>query len=87
MLANTRIQKKITFNYPSMLRPIRERNLPPIEDLNSPVVLSMDVSALYLSISQELTVRTLTKKSKFPWHNIESERLGRYTSLIVSEKV
>ena len=50
----------------------------------------MDVSALYPSISQDLTVKSLTKsikESKIPWCNIDSERLGRYTSLIVDEKV
>ena len=90
MLTNTKVQRRITANYPMMSRPRRERTLPPIQDLNSTVVLSMDVSALYPSISQELTVRTLTKaikESNVPWYNIDSERLVRYVSLIVKEKV
>ena len=81
-ITNSKINQRIINTHPATLRPRREKNIPPIQDLSSTVVLSMDVSALYPSISQELCVRTLTKaikESKIPWNNVDKDRLSRYT--------
>ena len=65
-------------------------SLPPIQDMGSTVVLSMDVKALYPSVSKQLATRTMVKavkESNIPWVQVDSHSLSRYVSLIIDRKV
>ena len=68
--ANNRIKDRIQGWLQANHRPRRTDSLPPIQDMGSTVVLSMDVKALYLSVSKKLATRTMTKpvgNQNFHW--------------------
>ena len=58
--------------------------------MNSTIVMSMDVTALYPSISKELAVRTIiktVKQSNIPWENVDEKQLSRYVALTSDSKL
>ena len=58
---NIKIQERIMNSLPARSRPNRKDTVPPIQDMRSTIVLSLDVVALYPSISKDLATRTMVK--------------------------
>ena len=83
--ANKKIQTRVTITQPARER-MRRNPIPPIQDTGKTVVVSMDVCALYPSISVSLAMRMITKtikQSKLIWEEINLEILERYVSLTI----
>ena len=89
--ANIGIEQRIMFHNQSLASRARRRcTIPPIQDMNSTIVMSMDVTALYPSISKELAVRTIiktVKQSNIPWENVDEKQLSRYVALTSDSKL
>ena len=87
--ANRRIQDRIASNGPARDRPRRSNTVPTLQDLDSTIVLSMDVTALFPSISIELASKTMFKaimNSKIPWEQIDTRQLSRYIAITIPRK-
>ena len=81
---NKRIQKRVQRSLPAQER--ETRNRPRLQDLCSTVALSMDVKALYPSITVQLAYETMikvVKKSELPWEHIDIVTLGRFLAVTV----
>ena len=68
---------------------MRRNTTPPIWNMGKTVVVSMDVCALYPSISVSLAMKTILKtikESKLRWEEIDLETLERYISLTVNSE-
>ena len=81
---NEKIQERIQNTLPARKRGSRIGNTPKLQDLGSTIVMSMDVSALYPSITRDLAERTIikmVKQSKLRWEDIDTVTLGRYLAL------
>ena len=87
---NVSIQERVR-NYKNSLasRTRRCDTRPPKQDLSDTIVLSMDVTALYPSISKELAKKSIMKtmkSSKVPWSDINVRQLARYIVVISNDK-
>lgn len=70
-------------------RPRRAGRVPPIKVKKTLIVLSIDVCALYLSITKKIAVKSLRnckRKSKLSFWNIDLKRLTRYILMTVDKK-
>ena len=67
----------------------RGRHLPQIQDMNSLVVFSMDVVALYPSILAEMAKDAITKaieRSDIKWKDVNTKQLSRYVAMTRDRK-
>ena len=86
--ANIAIQERIRSTLPARNRP-RRKDRPTIQDMGSTVVLSMDVTALYPSVSKGLSTRSMVravKESTVPWEGVNTKQLGRYLAVTIDRK-
>ena len=84
-VTNRKIDNRVMKSLPARERV--NRHNPRIQDLCSTVALSMDVIALYPSISTDLAYETVIKTvidSKLPWEEVDMTTLERFLVLTVT---
>ena len=67
---------------------MRDRDRPKLQDMTETVIMSMDVKALYPSISVKLATDTMirmVKQSELPWDNIDITTLERFIAVTISK--
>ena len=88
--ANKAISKRIQQTAPARERLRRGNKNPSIQDMGSTVIVSMDVCALYPSISINLASKTMIKvikESKLSWERVNQTILERYLAISVDSEV
>ena len=82
--ANKKVSNRLDTMRTIYERDRRTNTTPPIQEMNKTCVVSMDVSALYPSISVELAIRSVQKAikgSNLKWENINTTVLKRYVAM------
>ena len=82
---NKRIEERVRKSIPAKGR--ATRNSPRIKELCSTVVMSIDVTALYPSITVELareTMLNVTRKSRLLWENVDIVTLERFLAITMT---